>query len=375
MDKNKTSPGHVVILSEGTRGHMHQSWGIARWLERLCGAAIHEIEVPRLAGLKRFLLLKLQARRLGSASPEETKEWLKRAGFAIDAHPDILNGERKMLFLATGNSASPFSLALARLLNGHSAVIMTPDVVGTQPFDFAIVPEHDHPVPSDNILTTLGAPNHIYVPELQASAEKLFGPVKPFPKKVIALLLGGGDANYELTPYWVRSVLPLLREAAEKQGAALLITTSPRTGEEADSAVESVFADSSATRYLLLASKSRENPVPAMLGAATHVLVTEDSVSMVSEATTAGFRVGLLRVGRKKSPVTKSRNLLGEGTARFDALFESMAARGLVKDLGSAPDFDAFLTPAASRTDIPFNEAKRAAEWILNRWSLLEKGE
>jgi hypothetical protein len=251
---------------------------------------------------------------------------------------------------------------------------MTPDVVGTRPFDFAIVPEHDHPAPADNVLTTLGAPNHIYGPELQAAAEEVFASLMPFPKKVIALLLGGGDANYELTPYWVRSILPLLREAAEKQGAVLLITTSPRTGREADSAVESVFADSPAVRYLLLASRSRENPVPAMLGAATHVLVTEDSVSMASEAATAGFRVGLLRVGRKKSPATKSRNLLGEGTVRFDALFESMAARGLVEDLGTAPDFDAFLAPAACRTDVPFNEAKRAAEWILGRWPLLERG-
>ena len=375
MNKKKTGLGRVVLLSEGTRGHRHQSLGIARWLERLCGADIREIEVPILSGLKRFLLLKLQARHLGSASSEEAEEWLRRAGFPIESHKDVLSGERKILFLATGNSASPFSLALARLFNGYSAVIMTPDVVGTQPFDFAIVPEHDHPAPSDNILTTLGAPNHIYGPELQAAAEGFFAPLMPFPKKVIALLLGGGDANYELTPSWVRSVLPLLRETAEKQGAALLVTTSPRTGGEADNAVESVFAGSPSTRYLLLASRSRENPVPAMLGAATHVLVTEDSVSMASEAATVGFQVGLLRVGRKRSPVTKSRNLLGEGTARFDALFESMAVRGLVEDLGSAPDFDAFLAPAARRTDVPFNEAKRAAEWILSRWLLLEQGE
>ena len=45
-----------------------------------------------------------------------------------------------------------------------------------------------------------------------------------------------------------------------------------------------------------------------------------------------------------------------------------MAARGLVDDLGTAPDFDSFLATEARKTDVPFNEAKRAAEWILNRW-------
>jgi len=372
MNKKKTGPDRIVILTEGTRGHYHQVLGIARWLERLCGAEIREMEVPLFSGLKRFRILKVQAHHLGSASVEETKEWLQTAGFSMEAHADVLSGEKETLFLSAGSSAAPFCLALAKVCHGRSAVTMTPSVLGTAPFDFAIVPEHDHPAPADNLLPTLGAPNHIYGPDLQALGEKFFAPMKPFPEKIIALLLGGGDANYEITPAWVRTVLPSLCEVAEAQGAALLVTTSRRTGAEVDAVVESVLGGSPATRYLLLASRSGENPVPAMLGTATHVLVTEDSVSMASEAATAGFRVGLLRVGRKKTPMAEVRNLSGGGAARFDTFFAAMAAKGLVEDLGTAPDFAAFLAPAACRTDVPFNEAKRAAEWILHRWSLTE---
>ena len=369
MNKKQNGPDRVVFFSDETRGHNHQTLGIARWFERLCGAELYEIKVPSFTGLERLRLLKQQARSLGSASPEKIKEWLKATDFPLEDHEDVLSDKKSTLYIATGNSSSPFCLALSRLFHGRSAVVMTPTVLDTRLFDFAVVPLHDHPAPSDNLITTLGAPNHIYYPELQAAAEKLFAPLQPFPKKVIALLLGGSDANYELTSDWVRSVLPPLREAAEKQGAALLITTSRRTGAEADKAVEAVFGESPATKYLLLASQSEENPVPAMLGAATHVLVTEDSVSMASESATAGFRVGLIRVGRKQSPMIKVRKLLGGGTAKFDAFFEEMAARGFVDDLGSAPDFDAFLAPEVRKTDVPFNEAKRAAEWILNHWA------
>lgn len=368
MHTQKTGPGRIVLFVDETRGHNHQSLGVARWVERLCGAEIYEIRVPSFSGMQRLRILKQQARSLGTASPEEIKEWLKTTGFPLETHAAVLSDKTETLYIATGNSSSPFCLALSRLFHGRSAVIMTPTVLDTKLFDFAIVPLHDHPAPADNLITTLGAPNHIYYPELQAAAAETFAPLLPFPKKVIALLLGGSDANYELTPDWVRFVLPSLREAVEKKGAALLITTSRRTGAEADKAVEAVFAESPSTRYLLLASRSQENPVPAMLGAATHVLVTEDSVSMASESATAGFRVGLIRVDRKQSPLTKLRRHLGGGTVKFDALFTEMAARGFVDDLGPVPDFDAFLAADARKTDVPFNEAKRAAEWILSRW-------
>ena len=377
MNEKKTGPRSVVLLSDGIRGHKHQSLGVAQWLERLCGASIHEIEVPRFSGLRRFCLLKLKARHLDKASPEEARRWLQAAGFGASAHTNPLPDGADTLFISTGSSAAPFCLALSRAAGGRCATVMTPSVLGTRPFDFAIIPEHDHPVPADNLLTTLGAPNHIYRPNLQSAAEELFAPLQSLPSKIVALLLGGGDANYELTPSWVHDVLLPLRAAAEHQGAALLVTTSRRTGRAADEAVKSALEGSSSLRYLLLASQSPENPIPAMLGAATHLLVTEDSVSMVSEAATAGFRVGLLRVGRKRNPLTKLRKRLGGGTARFDALFEAMAGRGLLEDLGTSPDFEAFLAPAERQgsMDVPFNEAKRAAEWILSRWDSHSDGE
>lgn len=360
-----SGPARVILLTDGIRGHEHQSLGIARWLERLCGAEVQRVPVPRLTGAGRFLRLKLQGRLLPHASPKWAKAWLKGAGLS----PEGLNGGPDALFIAAGSSAAPFCLAGARVASARSAIVMTPSVLGTGPFDFAIVPEHDHPAPAANLMTTLGAPNHIYPPDLRAATEKTFPSLRKFPPKVIALLIGGSDANYELGPDWVRAVLPPLRAAAEAQGTMLLVTTSRRTGPEADGAVEAVLGGSPALGYLVLASREPDNnPIPAMLGAATHVLVTEDSVSMASEAATAGFRAGLLRVGRRRGPLVGLRGFFGGGTARFDALFEALAKRGLLQDLGQEPDFRAFLAPAEARTSEPFSEAKRAAEWILTRW-------
>ncbi len=113
---------------------------------------------------------------------------------------------------------------------------------------------------------------------------------------------------------------------------------------------------------LLMSRNPRVNALTAMLGRATHVLVTEDSVSMVSEAVTAGFKVGLLRVPRITNSVKK---FFGYGAQRFDDLFAKMASRGLITDLGNNPDIAKFVRPETQRHNQDFNEAKRAAEWIL----------
>ena len=40
----------ILILSDGIRGHLNQSRGVAHWLSRLTGAEILESEVPLLTG-------------------------------------------------------------------------------------------------------------------------------------------------------------------------------------------------------------------------------------------------------------------------------------------------------------------------------------
>lgn len=328
----------AVILSDGIRGHFHQSLGVARWLERLGGVELEPtILVPKLS----LLMRKLLVRRLPSDT-EYCRKWLEISGLDVPHYaPDTL-------FISTGSSAAPFCLALAKSTTNKAAVIMTPSVLGTKPFDFAIVPEHDNPSDS-HAITTLGAPNHIYIPELKEAAAKLFPDIRG---QVLAVLIGGSDANYKLTAEWAREVLTPLRDFRGK----ILLTTSRRTGHEVDDAIESIFAGRA--DYMLLASRDPDtNPIPAMLGAASHVLVTEDSVSMVSESATAGFRAGLVRVPRVTGKV---KDMLGFGARRFDELFARMMTEGLLEEY--SPDF---LTVPEQRHGKNFNEARRAAEWIL----------
>ena len=357
----------VIILSDGIRGHFHQSLGIARWLERLGEIEIEPIVfVPKVRGLRRLFTMKLAARRLIRRDAVYCSQWLESMPPLSEVMPSHIPPKvsdddysedtgHDALFISAGSSAAPFCLALARATGNKSAVIMTPSALGTKPFDFAIVPEHDkHSPKEENIITTLGAPNHIYIPELREAAAKLFPEITAGKTKVLALLIGGSDANYRLTPEWVRKLSSPLR----KFNGRILLTTSRRTGKEVDDAIEKVFAHRA--DYMLLASREPDvNPIPAMLGAASHVLVTEDSVSMVSESVTAGFKVGLMRVPRVTG---KIKGMLGFGAKRFDELFDRMKSEGLIEEFAEDPGF---LNAPEKRHGKDFNEAKRAAEWII----------
>lgn len=344
---------HIVIISDGIRGHYHQSLGVSKWLERLSKAKIEEeILIPKLTGIKRFIKLKIMSRRLIKNKNNYAKKWLENIK---------TDYEENTLFISTGSGAAAYNLALAKVTGNKSAVIMTPSVLGVKPFDYAIVPEHDKHEKSEKIFETLGAPNHIYIPELRAKSQESFELDKN--KKNVAILIGGNDANYEITSEWAERLLKPLKNMNDIN---LFITTSRRTGRETDEKIKKIFVDSKNVKYILIASeKPDENPIPLFLGIASHVLVTEDSVSMVSEAVTAGFKVGLLRVGRKGGFL---KNIFGYGTVRFDKLFAKMRERKLLEDLGcESMNIEKFLSKQEQKHNQDFNEAKRAAEFILSK--------
>ncbi len=82
--------------------------------------------------------------------------------------------------------------------------------------------------------------------------------------------------------------------------------------------MKELLEDHPANAYLLLASEDSENPVPGIIGLSEIVLVTEDSVSMVSEIISGGKYAVVIKVGKKRK-----RN-------KFEKLFEDLMAEDYI---------------------------------------------
>ena len=63
---------HVVVVSDGIRGHYHQSGGIAEWISRLSSTTFDDtITIPKFKGLKKLMALKVSARKLKSGDKKQ----------------------------------------------------------------------------------------------------------------------------------------------------------------------------------------------------------------------------------------------------------------------------------------------------------------
>jgi hypothetical protein len=380
-------PVAVFVLSDGIKGHENQSLGVASRLEDF-GAAVDTFRIPRLFGYRRFKSLKVTSRRLVHKKAVQCMKWLESSG-GEDLLEKIkgrlqragIDG-KDVLFLSAGSSAAPYCLALACVTGAKSCTVMTPSVLGTKPFDFAVVPEHDQPGASENVLVTLGAPNRIR-PELlereKAILERRFPPRRP---KRWGVLLGGDDKNYHVSPEWAESLMKILLEEARIVDADIYVTTSRRTSPETEHALKQTAGGDPNVPMLLLASEDDWNPVPGMLGLCEQVLCTEDSVSMISEAATAGRRPIVLGVPRKNNVaahVAKIVALFAEkefcskghvfGVPRFERMIEIFEKRGLCRYLEDKNGLAEILEKSESTPTAGFDEARRAAEWIAKRWS------
>ena len=288
----------LVILNEGTRGHLVQSRGIRDRLSELMPLDCLELEVPNLKGFERIKYLKILARKLPTASLYYAEHWLMKAGGKELFEQVAMAGSESQpkLFLSAGSAAAPYCLALSKRLGGKNCVVMTPSVLGTAPFDMAVVPKHDGRV-GDNILVTLGAPNAINADVLAEQKQELLSDYPAQRKEAWGILIGGDDQNYTIAPLWVNKVLPTLFAAAAEADVDLYITTSRRTQAATESAISELCRNNSQVRMLLLASQDPRNPVPGILGHCSRVFCTEDSVSMISESVTAGVQVSVITVG------------------------------------------------------------------------------
>ena len=294
-------------------------------------------------GLAEALGLQPIVKRVKLRSPwRQLSPFLRRGlEFAHSRKGDPVAPPWPDLLIATGRASIPASLYARRASRakggkGTFTVQLQNPVIDTSRFDLVVVPRHDG-LAAPNVMTTRGALHRVSPEMLAREAEKLAPKIAHLPHPRVAVLIGGSNAVYQFTP---REMAPLAKQLAELPkmlGGSLMVTPSRRTGEANMALLCEALKESSAYVW----NGQGDNPYYGMLALADYIIVTCDSVNMVSEACTTGKPVYVID--------------LPGGSDKFRRFHQSLRDDGLAK---------AFIGKLDNYNYPPLNDVQLVAERI-----------
>jgi len=306
MTSRSEKPLIIWRLTDGKPGHEKQTLGLAHALLRSRPGVCMDISTP--------------------AHGASLLQWIQGRfppGAGLPA-PDII--------LAAGH-ATHFALLAARRAYGGKAVVLMKPSLPLSLFDLCVIPEHDNPPQRSNVVGIRGVLN-----DVQTS-------VTPTPGQGL-MLIGGVSSHYRWDDAAVAAAVAAIALACPE--IVWQLTTSRRTPA---TFLTSLPQPLPSNLKLIPHHETGPGWLEQALAQASQVWVTEDSVSMLYEALTAGAGVGLLRLPMLSDPPHDSRVRRGVEKLVADGWvipFETWQAGHALQPLAQA-----------------FNEAERIARLIL----------
>jgi hypothetical protein len=192
-------------------------------------------------------------------------------------------------------------------------------------FDLVIAPRHDA-LTGNNVVQSLGALNPVDDAWL-AWGFVQFSTLQQLPQPRTALLIGGPRRGLDMNDAWFDTLIARVNALAARDGGSLMVSTSRRTPEAWRAASRARLR--AACVHFWNGPDDGENPYQGYLAAADRVVVTPDSVNMLSEACATGKPVFSL--------------LPAAARGRLLALHAELRGQGWLHELDADVDFSTLL--------------------------------
>lgn len=279
-------PQNAWVISDGGAGNERQALALASAL----GVSARVLTLPLRAPWAWFAPRRIPGGRLALASRD-------RAGFEAP-WPDVAIG--------CGRSAALLTRMLRDLSRGdcYSVQILDPRI-DPRHWDAVVAPRHDR-LEGANVLTTLGSLNPVDDVWL-ASGREAFPDFGALPRTRVALLVGGPRRGIGFDDALVKSLCTTVRAIA--QGGSVLATLSRRTPAAFAAQLRGALAEIPGIFW----NGDGANPYPGLLGWADHIVVTPDSVNMLSEACAVGVPVHTVATAPLPEKIARFHAALREG--------------------------------------------------------------
>lgn len=202
----------------------------------------------------------------------------------LSAASDPLTPPWPGLVISCGRKSVGPALEIKRRSGGRSFCVHIQNPHLSQPaFDLIVAGTHDN-LAGEKVFVTRGAIHRVTRERLQAAAAEYQGRLAGLPRPLTTVLVGGPNRVYRMTPEIVADFAERLTAFVTATGGSLLVTPSRRTGPQNVAALREGLGDVPAAIW----DGTGDNPYFGYLAHADQIVVTCDSVSMVSEACATG---------------------------------------------------------------------------------------
>lgn len=274
----------IWIISEGSPGHVSQSVGLATALAEKMPLEIRQFECrPKINGFVRQLIRLFWMGKNGRPLPA----WmlygplgLERAG-AGEPAPDLIISSGGRSVFAARTLAVKYAVPFVFLGERRPYppdwfhTVFTPSSHETEANDLRM-----------DVIPTKITPEIVN----QAAADWKNRPIG----LLWTMLIGGTSRSHDFqAPDWEK-LAESMTALARREGIRWLVTTSRRTGKEVETKLRGLLPAEVVADAVWWCHQP-EKKFSAYLGAAQLIWVTEDSVSMVTEAVAAGKPVVVIR--------------------------------------------------------------------------------
>ncbi|MBI4308889.1 MAG: mitochondrial fission ELM1 family protein [Candidatus Omnitrophica bacterium] len=293
-----STESRVLILGDDKTGHARQSQAAAQILTRSLaahGKSVEERLVPvhfkSVGAEKMFRFYAFFAQAFKFLVREEVLQF-----FLTTEAYHALTAYSADFIISCGSTAGSMNFFLSRCYGAKSICLLKAGLVSWDQFHLVIVPEHDRPSVSKNarLVTTKAALNLItpeYLKEQSAQLLNHYSHLKSNVRPKIGVLLGGDTKGIAFDEAQIRLLLRQLKEAAAHFNADIVLTTSRRTSPAIDDlAAKELKGFERCPLCIIANSQDIPSAVGGILGISDIVIVSGESISMVSEAVCSGKR-------------------------------------------------------------------------------------
>ncbi len=251
-----------IIISDGRKGTENQSIALAK----LLGISFKIVTMEPNVIIKNF---------------PSISEYLS---FYFRDKVKFLESFKYKIIITAGKKLSGYSILIKKLygdkiVNIH---IQNPKLKKNN-IDILVLPLHDKKR-GPNIFHTLGALSFFNNQDIKLNSKKIKEKFIKFKPPITLLLIGGDNKRYSLNYSDYCRLLNRIKFAVKNLSGSLIISTSRRTPKKVEDIISKYFASSELDFYLFN-DKDRQL-YPGILDITKFVVITSDSINMVSEVST-----------------------------------------------------------------------------------------